>query len=107
MFCEQTSDLGLTASVSHGNGAVCGDGNDRKFEVWFRRQAPGVTFVLQAPSMDVKQAWLTDLSCLLWRQAIRNRERRRSEMSQMTGNVDLSINERFVSIKLANTTGGK
>jgi hypothetical protein len=82
--------------------------------LWFRRRAPGVTYLLQAPSNDVKQAWLADVSCILWRQAIRNRERRRGEMAQ-TGRgtapvIDLApgtdcIHDRLVGMKLA--SGGK
>jgi hypothetical protein len=108
----QTSDIGLTASVANGSG--CGDSSDRKFELWFRRRAPGVTYLLQAPSNEVKQTWLADLSCILWRQAIRNRERRRNEVAQ-TGRgtapvIDLapgtdSIHDRLVGMKLAG--GGK
>jgi hypothetical protein len=84
--------------------------------VWFRRRAPGVTFVLQAPSTEVKQSWLTDISCLLWRQAIRNRERRRTEMAQSgrgggaSGVFDLrtgpdSIRDRLVGMSLTGAGG--
>ena len=55
--------------------------NERKMELWFRRQTPGVTYTLQAPSLPIKRAWIAEISCLLWRQAIQNRERRRSEMA--------------------------
>lgn len=33
----------------------------------------GENYVLQAPSSEVKKAWVKDISRLLWRQAIRNR----------------------------------
>ena len=66
--------MGLTASV----GGSC-SGDELKFELWFRRQTAGVTFTLQASSLSVKRAWLAEISCLLWRQAIQSRERRRSE----------------------------
>ncbi|KAM9192134.1 puratrophin-1 [Dugong dugon] len=68
------ADLGLTES--------CGDGNLR-FEIWFRRRKARDTFVLQATSLATKQAWTTDISCLLWRQAVHNKEVRMAEMVSM------------------------
>jgi len=71
----QISDVGLTATVAS---------DERKFELWFRRQSPGVTVTLEAASLAVKRAWLAEISCLLWTQAIHNRERRRSEQYSAT-----------------------
>ncbi|XP_064129990.1 puratrophin-1 [Loxodonta africana] len=68
------ADLGLTES--------CGDGN-LSFEIWFRRRKARDTFVLQAASSATKQAWTTDISRLLWRQAVHNKEVRMAEMVSM------------------------
>ncbi|KAB0394007.1 hypothetical protein E2I00_011718, partial [Balaenoptera physalus] len=57
----------------------CGDSNLR-FEIWFRRRKARDTFVLQAASLTTKQAWTADISRLLWRQAVHNREVRMAEM---------------------------
>ncbi|KAJ8777945.1 hypothetical protein J1605_014050 [Eschrichtius robustus] len=65
------ADLGLTE--------CCGDSNLR-FEIWFRRRKARDTFVLQAASLATKQAWTADISRLLWRQAVHNREVRMAEM---------------------------
>jgi len=111
--CLQTSDIGLTATVGDNSA-----GNERKFELWFRRQSPGVTLTLQAPSLSVKRAWLAEISCLLWRQAIQNRERRRSETVNrrhdvllparhelMSADTDSLIRDRFVAISIAAAGG--
>jgi len=94
--------------------------NERKLELWFRRQTRGVTYTLQAPSVDVKRAWLAEISCLLWHQAIQNRERRRSEMAlhctrrhdvMLPGQHDVTlsrdnlIHDRFLGISIASTAG--
>ncbi|XP_017394790.1 puratrophin-1 [Cebus imitator] len=68
------ADLGLTE--------CCGDSNLR-FEIWFRRRKARDTFVLQASSLAIKQAWTADISCLLWRQAVHNKEVRMAEMVSM------------------------
>uniref|UniRef100_H0WFJ9 Pleckstrin homology and RhoGEF domain containing G4 n=1 Tax=Otolemur garnettii TaxID=30611 RepID=H0WFJ9_OTOGA len=68
------ADLGLTE--------CCGDSNLR-FEIWFRRRKARDTFVLQASSLATKQAWTTDISRLLWRQAVHNKEVRMAEMVSM------------------------
>ncbi|XP_010610524.1 puratrophin-1 isoform X1 [Fukomys damarensis] len=68
------ADLGLTE--------CCGDSKLR-FEIWFRRRKARDTFVLQASSLDIKQAWTTDISGLLWRQAVHNKEVRMAEMVSM------------------------
>ncbi|XP_075229746.1 puratrophin-1-like isoform X2 [Lycorma delicatula] len=70
----KTSDIGLTARI--------GD-STTKFEIWFRKRKPNDTFTLQSMSEDVKQAWTDELSNLLWKQALRNREMRLAEMSSM------------------------
>lgn len=61
----KTTDLGLTENI--------GD-SGLKFELWFRRRKPEDTFVLQAQSLEVKTAWVTEITRLLWKQAMRNRE---------------------------------
>uniref|UniRef100_A0A2K5EVM4 Pleckstrin homology and RhoGEF domain containing G4 n=1 Tax=Aotus nancymaae TaxID=37293 RepID=A0A2K5EVM4_AOTNA len=68
------ADLGLTE--------CCGDSNLR-FEIWFRRRKARDTFVLQASSLAIKQAWTADISCLLWRQAVHSKEVRMAEMVSM------------------------
>uniref|UniRef100_A0A8C3VVF9 Pleckstrin homology and RhoGEF domain containing G4 n=1 Tax=Catagonus wagneri TaxID=51154 RepID=A0A8C3VVF9_9CETA len=68
------ADLGLTE--------CCGDSNLR-FEIWFRRCKAKDTFVLQAASLATKQAWTADISRLLWRQAVHNKEVRMAEMVSM------------------------
>ena len=65
--------------------------NELAFELWFRRQSPGVTFTLHAPTLLVKRAWLAEISCLLWRQAIHNRERRRREMALHCSHDDVTL----------------
>ncbi|KAF6288795.1 pleckstrin homology and RhoGEF domain containing G4 [Rhinolophus ferrumequinum] len=68
------ADLGLTE--------CCGDSNLR-FEIWFRRRKARDTFVLQAASLATKQAWTADISRLLWKQAVHNKEVRMAEMVSM------------------------
>ncbi|KAF4522613.1 hypothetical protein B566_EDAN003595 [Ephemera danica] len=68
------TDIGLTALVAD---------SSTKFEIWFRKRKPNDTFVLQTMSEDVKQAWTEEISKLLWKQALRNREMRMVEMSSM------------------------
>uniref|UniRef100_A0A673V6F4 Pleckstrin homology and RhoGEF domain containing G4 n=2 Tax=Suricata suricatta TaxID=37032 RepID=A0A673V6F4_SURSU len=94
------ADLGLTE--------CCGD-NNLRFEIWFRRCKARDTFVLQAASLDTKQTWTADISRLLWRQAIHNKEVRMAEMVSMgVGNKALqnitpseeAINDRTVNYVL-------
>ncbi|KAJ1124075.1 hypothetical protein NDU88_002538 [Pleurodeles waltl] len=66
----KTSEIGLT-HTSGGSG-LC-------FEIWFRRRKLQDTYMLQAPSLEAKEAWTTDLQKILWDQAITNREVRRQE----------------------------
>ncbi|XP_075393339.1 puratrophin-1 isoform X2 [Tenrec ecaudatus] len=91
------ADLGLTES--------CGDGNLR-FEIWFRRRKARDTFVLQATSSATKEAWTTDISRLLWRQAVHNKEVRLAEMVSMgVGNKpfwDLAPSEEAISDRTIN-----
>ncbi|XP_048210769.1 puratrophin-1 isoform X2 [Perognathus longimembris pacificus] len=68
------ADLGLTE--------CCGD-HKLRFEIWFRRRKAKDTFVLQASSLATKQAWTADISRLLWRQAVHNKEVRMAEMVSM------------------------
>ncbi|XP_069508498.1 uncharacterized protein KIAA1755 homolog [Ambystoma mexicanum] len=66
----KTSEIGLTHSS--GGSGLC-------FEIWFRRRKSQDTYTLQAPSVDMKESWTTDLQKILWDQAITNREVRRQE----------------------------
>ncbi|XP_041796357.1 rho guanine nucleotide exchange factor 40 [Chelmon rostratus] len=71
----KTADVGLTEST--------GD-NGLRFEIWFRRRtSKNQTFILQATTLDVKQAWTTDIARILWTQATRNKEMRLKEMVSM------------------------
>ncbi|XP_069918694.1 puratrophin-1 isoform X1 [Oryctolagus cuniculus] len=74
LLATQMADLGLTE--------CCGDHNLR-FEIWFRRRKARDTFVLQASNLATKQAWTADISRLLWRQAVHNKEVRMAEMVSM------------------------
>lgn len=94
----QTSELGLTESIGESG---C------RFEIWFRKRTPGMTYVMQPQSSDVKQQWVDEISQLLWKQTFRNRERRMAEMACMgigsKPSLDLkqskdNINDRFVNI---------
>ncbi|PNF42652.1 hypothetical protein B7P43_G01279 [Cryptotermes secundus] len=68
------TDIGLTAKI--------GD-STTKFEIWFRKRKPNDTFTLQSMSEEIKQVWTEEISKLLWKQALRNREMRLAEMSSM------------------------
>ncbi|XP_035137988.3 puratrophin-1 isoform X11 [Callithrix jacchus] len=91
------ADLGLTE--------CCGDSNLR-FEIWFRRRKARDTFVLQASSLAIKQAWTADISCLLWRQAVHNKEVRMAEMVSMgVGNKafrDIAPSEEAINDRTVN-----
>nr|XP_036881278.1 puratrophin-1 isoform X2 [Manis javanica] len=91
------ADLGLTE--------CCGDSNLR-FEIWFRRRNARDTFVLQAASLATKQAWTADISRLLWRQAVHNKEVRMAEMVSMgLGNKafqDITPNEEAINDRTIN-----
>ncbi|KYQ59197.1 Puratrophin-1 [Trachymyrmex zeteki] len=94
----KTTDIGLTAVIAD---------SPTKFEIWFRKRKPGDTYTLQCASEDIKKAWSEELSNLLWKQALRNREVRLAEMSSMgIGNkpcLDIrpsadQINDRSISV---------
>ncbi|XP_027998424.2 puratrophin-1 [Eptesicus fuscus] len=91
------ADLGLTE--------CCGESNLR-FEIWFRRRKARDTFVLQAASLATKQAWTADISRLLWKQAVHNKEVRMAEMVSMgVGNKafrDIAPNEEAISDRTIN-----
>ncbi|XP_017887416.1 uncharacterized protein LOC108629330 isoform X2 [Ceratina calcarata] len=94
----KTTDIGLTAVIAD---------SPTKFEIWFRKRKPGDTYTLQCASEEIKRAWTEELSNLLWKQALRNREVRLAEMSSMgIGNkpcLDIrpsadQINDRSISV---------
>ncbi|KAK0177670.1 hypothetical protein PV328_001700 [Microctonus aethiopoides] len=94
----KTTDIGMTAVMAD---------SPTKFEIWFRKRKPGDTYTLQCASEDIKKAWTEELSNLLWKQALRNREVRLAEMSSMgIGNkpcLDIrpsadQINDRSISV---------
>ncbi|XP_077918613.1 puratrophin-1 [Halichoerus grypus] len=91
------ADLGLTE--------CCGESN-LQFEIWFRRRKARDTFVLQAVSVATKQAWTADISRLLWRQAIHNKEVRMAEMVSMgVGNKafrDIAPSEEAINDRTVN-----
>ena len=60
----KTSEMGLTENI--------GD-SGYKFELWFRKRTTRDTYILQAPTMEIKNSWARAISRLLWKQAIRNR----------------------------------
>ncbi|XP_065671582.1 puratrophin-1 isoform X5 [Hydra vulgaris] len=71
----KTVDLGLTANI--------GD-SGLKFEVWYRRWKKGRTsdaYILQATTEEIKAAWTSDITRILWRQATRNKEYGLTEVS--------------------------
>ncbi|XP_041047276.1 uncharacterized protein plekhg4 isoform X3 [Carcharodon carcharias] len=70
----KTADIGLTETS--GESGI-------RFEIWFRRRKSNDTYVLQASSQEVKQAWTKDISSILWQQATRNKEVRMQEMVSM------------------------
>ncbi|XP_051884672.1 uncharacterized protein plekhg4 [Pristis pectinata] len=70
----KTADIGLTETS--GESGI-------RFEIWFRRRKTSDTYVLQASSQEVKQAWTKDITSILWQQATRNKEVRMQEMVSM------------------------
>ncbi|XP_058484999.1 rho guanine nucleotide exchange factor 40 isoform X2 [Solea solea] len=71
----KSADVGLTESS--------GDSGLR-FEIWFRRRtSKNQTFILQSTSLDIKHAWTSDITRILWTQATRNKEMRLKEMVSM------------------------
>ncbi|CAK8682468.1 unnamed protein product [Clavelina lepadiformis] len=73
----KTAEIGMTENIGE-------DGF--KFEIWFRRRRSGTNqdrFVLQSSSRAVKRSWVEEIRGLLWKQALRNRDHRKLEMSSM------------------------
>uniref|UniRef100_UPI00358EFDCF pleckstrin homology domain-containing family G member 4B-like n=1 Tax=Myxine glutinosa TaxID=7769 RepID=UPI00358EFDCF len=64
----------MTESV--GDSGLC-------FELWFRRRKSNDTHALQAASPDLKDSWTNDISHILWKQALRNRQSRLQELVSM------------------------
>jgi len=50
------------------------------FELWFRKRLPGSTYTLRSTSAAVRRDWVHDISCLLWKQALYNRNQRHAEL---------------------------
>ncbi|XP_034725087.1 pleckstrin homology domain-containing family G member 4B-like [Etheostoma cragini] len=96
----KTSDVGMTQNS--GDSGLC-------FEIWFRKRKTQDTYILQAVSQEVKDAWTKDLERILWEQAVHNREVRMQERVFMgIGNKpfmdiqpsDAAINDRAVNYVL-------
>lgn len=66
----KTCEIGMTQS--------CGQ-RGLSFEIWFRRRRSQDTYILQAPTHELKEAWTRDLEQILWEQALKSRELRRQE----------------------------
>jgi len=70
----KTSDIGFTANVGE---------SSTRLEIWFRKRKPNETIVMETNNQDVKTAWVDDISRILWKQALKNREMRMAEMAEM------------------------
>ncbi|KHN77852.1 Puratrophin-1 [Toxocara canis] len=70
----QMTDCGLTEMVKD---------SKVKFELWFRKQTNSFTYVLEAQSPSVRDAWVADIRNILWKQAIRSREESLREKANM------------------------
>uniref|UniRef100_A0A915B5G1 Puratrophin-1 n=1 Tax=Parascaris univalens TaxID=6257 RepID=A0A915B5G1_PARUN len=70
----QMTDCGLTEMVKD---------SKVKFELWFRKQTNSFTYVLEAQSPSVRDAWVADIRSILWKQAIRSREESLREKANM------------------------
>ncbi|XP_066289442.1 pleckstrin homology domain-containing family G member 4B-like isoform X3 [Branchiostoma lanceolatum] len=70
----KSTEVGLTETI--------GD-SGFKFEIWFRRRKPGETYILQAPNQSVKDAWVDEITKLLWKQACRSKELKQIELASM------------------------
>ncbi|XP_072917696.1 pleckstrin homology domain-containing family G member 4B-like isoform X3 [Hemitrygon akajei] len=77
----KTSEIGMT----HNSGE-----SGQRFEIWFRRQKSQDTYVLHAPTAEVKQAWIGDLEKILWNQALRNRVETSETSSQCNSTESVS-----------------
>ncbi|XP_053297429.1 quattro [Pleuronectes platessa] len=93
----KTSDIGMTQNS--GDSGLC-------FEIWFRKRKTQDTYVLQAVSREVKEAWTKDLERILWEQAVHNREVRMQERVFMgIGNkpfMDIQPSEAAISDRAVN-----
>ncbi|VDK41859.1 unnamed protein product [Anisakis simplex] len=70
----QMTDCGLTEMVKD---------SKVKFELWFRKQTNSFTYILEAQSPSVRDAWVSDIRGILWKQAIRSREESLREKANM------------------------
>jgi pleckstrin homology domain-containing family G member 4 len=68
------SDIGMTENIGS---------SELKFEIWFRRYNYGSNYILQAPNMEVKQAWISNIHMLLDRQMQKVKEKRLLELTSM------------------------
>ncbi|KAA0706577.1 Pleckstrin -like proteiny domain-containing family G member 4B [Triplophysa tibetana] len=66
----KTCEIGMTQSC--GQRGLC-------FEIWFRRRRSQDTYILQATTRELKEAWTKDIEQILWEQALKSRELRRRE----------------------------
>ncbi|XP_071349511.1 quattro isoform X2 [Trachinotus anak] len=93
----KTSDIGMTQNS--GESGLC-------FEIWFRKRKTQDTYILQAVSREVKEAWTKDLGRILWEQAVHNREVRMQERVFMgIGNkpfMDIQPSEAAISDRAIN-----
>ncbi|XP_018533165.1 uncharacterized protein LOC108884034 [Lates calcarifer] len=93
----KTSDIGMTQNS--GDSGLC-------FEIWFRKRKTQDTYILQAVSREVKEAWTKDLERILWEQAVHNREVRMQERVFMgIGNkpfMDIQPSEAAISDRAVN-----
>uniref|UniRef100_A0A8D3E4N2 Quattro n=1 Tax=Scophthalmus maximus TaxID=52904 RepID=A0A8D3E4N2_SCOMX len=93
----KTSDIGMTQNS--GDSGLC-------FEIWFRKRKTQDTYVLQAVSREVKEAWTKDLERILWEQAVHNRDVRMQERVFMgIGNkpfMDIQPSEAAISDRAVN-----
>ncbi|XP_060926172.1 quattro [Limanda limanda] len=93
----KTSDIGMTQNS--GDSGLC-------FEIWFRKRKTQDTYILQAVSREVKEAWTKDLERILWEQALHNREVRMQERVFMgIGNkpfMDIKPSEAAISDRAVN-----
>ncbi|CDW58584.1 Putative phospholipid binding protein [Trichuris trichiura] len=78
----KTTDVGITQEVAEA---------PLKFELWFRRRTSSDVFVIQANSLEQKQAWVMDISQLLWKQAIFNRGNANKCLMPLNGHYALKF----------------
>ena len=99
VFVLQMSDVGLTENES----------DETKFEIWWYKRGTKVIYTLQSSSAETKRLWIVDIKRLLWKQAIRYRERRLNEMNHMglggKPSIELSsknnIQDRLIKMSLS------